>query len=398
MVPELRRAYNAAFTPERYAAFLSWLEREGGCPVDFRVSETPIFLADDVALALQRGARELQAQLATPQYMAYSQDAIPAGRAVPGDPGTHPLFLQIDFALASDEAGNVVPRLIELQGFPSLYGFQWHLARGYQKHFEMPPDWHPYFSGYREDTYAARLRQVLVGDGDPAETVLLEVHPEQQKTRIDFAVTERVTGVATVDALAVVKRGRKLYYQRDGREIEIRRIYNRVIFDELDRKGIDLSHLFAEEIDAEWLGHPNWFFRISKYSLPYLRGEFVPDCRFLHEVRELGEVPDDLENYVLKPIYSFAGLGVEVDVTREKIAAVRDPRGWILQRKVAYAPVVATPDGPSKAEVRMMFFWQDEPVLVNSLVRMSKGKMLGVDFNKDKTWIGASVAFHDPAV
>ena len=395
MVPELRRAYNAAFTPERYSAFLSWLEREGGCPIDFRVSETPIFLSDEVATALQRAARELQAQLATPDYMAYSERAVPAGRAVPGDPGAHPLFLQIDFALASDEHGRVVPRLIELQGFPSLYGFQWHLARGYQKHFEMPRDWHPYFSGYREDTYAARLRQVLAGDGPPEQTVLLEVHPEQQKTRIDFAVTERVAGIPTVDALTVTKRGRKIFYRRDGREIEIRRIYNRVIFDELDRKGIDLAHVFAADLDVEWLGHPNWFFRVSKYSLPYLRGEFVPDCRF---VSELGEIPADLENYVLKPIYSFAGLGVEVDVTREKLAAVRDPQNWILQRKVTYAPVVETPDGAAKAEVRMMFFWQDEPVLVNSLVRMSKGKMLGVDFNKDKTWIGASVAFHDPRV
>lgn len=395
MVPELRRAYNAAFTPARYAAFTRWLEQEGGCPVDFRVSETPVFLADDVAAELQRAAREVQRQLATPAYAAYSARAIPAGRAVPGDAGRHPAFLQVDFALALGPDGRVAPRLIELQGFPSLYGFQWHLARGYAKHFEMPVDWHPYFSGLREDTYARRLREVLVGDLDPLQVVLLEVHPEQQKTRIDFAVTEHIAGIATVDALQVKKRGRKLFYARDGREIEIRRIYNRVIFDELDRKGIDLSRLFAAEVDAEWLGHPNWFFRISKYSLPYLRGEFVPDCRF---VGDLAEIPDDLENYVLKPIYSFAGLGVEVEVTPAKIAAVRDPNNWILQRKVEYAPLVETPDGFAKAEVRMMFFWQDEPVLVNSLVRMGKGKMLGVDFNKDQTWIGASVAFHSPGV
>jgi len=394
MVPELRRAYNAAFTAERYAAFTHWLEEDAKCPVDFRVSETPIFLSDEVAQELQRAARELQAQLATPDYAKYSARAIPPGRSVPGNAGTHPVFLQIDFALALGDDGRVVPRLIELQGFPSLYGFQWHLARGYTRHFEMPEGWHPYFSGYREDTYATRLREVLVGNLDPAQVVLLEVHPEQQKTRIDFAVTERIAGIPTVDALAVKKRGRKLFYQRDGREIEIRRIYNRVIFDELDRKGIDLKHLFAEEVDVEWLGHPNWFFRISKYSLPYLRGEFVPDCHF---VSELGEIPPDLENYVLKPIYSFAGLGVEVEVTAKKIAAVRDPKNWILQRKVEYAPLIETPDGRAKAEVRMMFFWQEEPVLVNSLVRMSKGKLIGVDFNKDKTWIGASVAFHSPA-
>ena len=395
MVPELRRAYNSAFTPERYAAFLSWLEREGGCPVDFRVSETPIFLSDEVAEDLQAGAREIQRQLATPDYAAYSKGAIPAGRSVPGDAGKHPVFLQIDFALALGPDGKVAPRLIELQGFPSLYGFQWHLARGYGEHFEMPAGWHPYFSGFREDTYATRLRQSIVGDRHPQQVVLLEVDPQHQKTRIDFAVTEKLTGIPTVDALEVKRRGRKLFYSRGGREIEIRRIYNRVIFDELERKGIDLSAIFGSDIEAEWLGHPNWFFRISKYSLPYLRGEFVPECHF---VSDLVEIPDDLEDFVLKPIYSFAGLGVEVDVTRQKIAAVREPRNWILQRKVSYAPLVETPDGASKVEVRMMFLWQDEPVLINSLARMSKGKMIGVDFNKDKTWIGSSVAFHSPTV
>jgi hypothetical protein len=392
MIPELRRAYNAAFTAEAYARMRRWLEVEGGCPVGFRVSETPVFLPLELARELERAALEICGQVTSPRYLAIADGAIPAGMVLPGE-APAPAFLQVDFALAAVD-GRVAPRLIELQGFPSLYGFQWLLSRGYRQHFAIPAGWNTYFSGCDDTSYVDCLREVIVGVGDPAETVLLEVEPDKQKTRIDFAVTERMLGVPTVDATQVRRRGRQLFYQRDGREIRIRRLYNRVIFDEVERKGIDLGGLFHEPHDAHWVGHPRWFFKISKWSLPHLRSEFCPPCHLLSELRE---TPGDLENYVLKPIFSFAGLGVEVEVTAAKLRAVENPEAWILQRKVEYAPVIATPDGHAKAEIRMMFVWRrGAPLLVNSLVRTSKGKMLGVDFNKDQTWIGASVAFHPP--
>src|SRR5207247_8963849 len=114
-----------------------------------------------------------------------------------------------------------------------------------------------------------------------------------------------------------------------------------------------------------------------------------------------GEFPADekIDNYVLKPLYSFAGLGVDMEPTREKLSALKNPHEWILQEKVDYAAFVPTVDGSkSKAEIRMMFVWPEddrEPVLVNNLVRMSQGKMMGVDFNVDKTWVGASIAMHE---
>lgn len=392
MVPELRQAYNRAFTEERYREMLRWLEDEGGSPVDFRVSETPVFLTAEVAADLERAALEICAAVHDPAYLREAPRAIPPGRAVPGGSDA-PTFLQVDLALAADGRGGIVPRLIELQGFPSLYGFQWHLARGYRKHFDLPAGWSPYFSGYDQDSYAAALKQTIVGEADPEQVVLLEIEPDRQKTRIDFHVTEKIAGLRVVDAAQVIRRGRALFYRdRDGREVPIRRIYNRVIFDEVDRKGLDFGHLFREETDAEWVGHPNWFFQISKWSMPWIESEYCPPCHFLSD---LAAIPADLKRYVLKPIYSFAGLGVEVEVTAAKIRAVKDPANWILQRKVEYAPVVETLDGFAKVEVRMMFLRiGGQPVLVNSLVRTSKGKMLGVDFNKDQTWIGASVAFH----
>lgn len=394
MLPELRRAYNAAFTEQAYHAMVAELERDSGVAIDFRISETPIFLPRELADELQRAAWEIFAAVTDPAYLQRAERAIPAGRAVPGDPG-EPVFLQVDLALARTAEGEIAPRLIELQAFPSLYGFQWLIARAYQRHFSaVPPDWTPYFSGLDDDTYVECLRDVIVGGAEPEQVVLLEVEPDKQKTKVDFAVTEKLIGLRTVDAARVERRGRGLFYRDSRGEVEIRRIYNRVIFDEVERKGIDLSHIFARDIDAEWVGHPNWFYKISKWSLPHIRSVYCPPCHF---VSDLGQPPADLENYVLKPVFSFAGLGVEVDVTAEKLGALKDPEHWILQRKVEYAPVVETPDGRAKVEMRMMFVRQaGEPRLVNSLVRTSKGKMMGVNFNRDRTWIGASVAFHPP--
>jgi hypothetical protein len=226
---------------------------------------------------------------------------------------------------------------------------------------------------------------------DPEQVVLLEIEPEAQKTRPDFAATERLLGVRSVDVRAVGERGGRLSYRHDGREVPIRRLYNRVIFDELVRRGLPREPLFTEPLDVTWVGHPNWYFKISKFSLPFLTG---PHCPPAHFVSELEQVPEDLGSYVLKPLFSFAGLGVEIDVTPERLRALERPDEWILQRKVAYAPAIETPDGPAKAEIRMMFLWTDRPRLVNNLVRMSKGAMMGVDFNKEKTWVGSSVAYH----
>jgi hypothetical protein len=401
MVPEVRQRYLAEFSAGRYQELLRWLEAEGGSPVDFRVSETPVFLPAALARELEAAAGEIFGEVTSAEHRRRAAEALPARFAVPGETA-HPAFVQIDFALARDAEGGVLPQLIELQGFPSLYGFQWLLGRGYRRHLFVPPDWTSYFSGHDDESYVARLRELIVGPCDPAEVVLLEIFPERQKTRIDFAVTERLLGVPTVCATQVTRRGRRLFYRSDrrdrhgelgGREVEIRRIYNRVIFDELERRGVRLDHLFRGEIAAEWVGHPNWYFRISKHSLPLVRSRYAPPCHFL---ADLETWPPDLDAYVLKPIFSFAGLGVDVEVTAEKLAAIADRGNYILQRKVEYAPLVATPDVPAKVEIRMMLLWGERPLLVNSLVRMSKGKMMGVDFNKDKTWIGASVAFHPP--
>jgi len=397
MIPSLRQAYNAAFTEARYAAFQADINSAYRWPVDFRVAETPLFFDEATTRALVAAADDITRQLATPAFRAHAKTAIPAGLAVPNE-NPWPEFLAVDFALCHDASGRVLPQLIELQGFPTVACWQVLLVNAYRRHFAgIPADFTPYFGGLDEAGYLAALRRAMVGGCDPANVVLLEITPEEQKTRIDFACTEAMLGVRPVCLTQVRQRGRRLFYDRDGVETPIHRIFNRVIFDELQRKpGLQPGFRFTDELDVQWAGHPNWYFRISKHTLPFLKSPYAPDCRF---VSQLGhDIPADLENYVLKPLYSFAGLGVDIAPTREKIAALPNPGEWLLQRKVAYAPVLSTPDGPAKAEVRLIFAGDSAgmPKLVNNLVRLTKGAMHGVDFNKGKTWVGASAGFHPP--
>jgi hypothetical protein len=393
MHSQLRARFNADFTAERYAKLLRTANETEYWPVDFRISESPLFLTGDFTAEIQQAAKDIVAQLRTPGFARHARTAIPRGLEVPGET-SHPIFLAVDFAVC-DEGGRLTPRLIELQGFPSLYAFQLFLVGCMRGAFPaIPPEWKSFFSGFDEESYTSLLRRTIIGEADTENVILLEVEPEKQPTRIDFACTDSLLGVRPVCLTEITKRGRQLFYRRDEREVRIERIYNRVIFDELLRRpDLKPDFNFQDEIDVKWVGHPNWYFRISKHSLPYLRSEHAAPA-FFADAFPAGERIDD---YVLKPLYSFAGLGVDLNPTLEKLAALPDPHAWIMQKKVAYADFVPTTDGPrSKAEIRMMFIWPEdgEPMLVNNLVRMSQGEMMGVKFNKDKTWVGASIALH----
>ena len=391
---ELRAKFNADFTPEKYAALLRCVNEGTKWPADFRISETPLFLTREFTDQVVYAANEIAAQTQTPEFAMHAASAIPSGLEVP-DESQHPEFLIVDLAVC-EEGHRLVPRLIELQAFPSLFGFQFLLLGCIRKAFPaIPPDWTSAFGGIRDEQYIDILRRTIIADSKLENVILLEIEPEKQKTRIDFAATELLLGIRSVCVTKVKKRGRELFYDCDGTERRIERIYNRVIFDELERRpDLQLQFSFQDELDVAWIAHPNWYYKISKHSLPFIKTAHTLPCFFADQF----PAGEKIDSYVLKPLYSFAGLGVEMDPTREKIAALRNPHQWILQRKVEYASFVPTFDGPkSKAELRMMFVWSEkgEPLLLNNLVRMSQGKMMGVDFNKDKTWVGSSIALHE---
>ncbi len=402
MIPAVRQAYNAAFTDARYAAFMRDLTKTMYWPVDFRVAESPFFLDEQAAGELVRAADDIIAQLSTPAFRQHAKTAIPKGLEVPKE-NPFPEFLCVDFALCKDDrpdgqaSGKILPQLIELQGFPTVACWQVLLAQAYRHHFpEIPAGFTTYFGGLDEEGYLSALREAMLGEFMPENVVLLEIEPAKQKTAVDFACTHSYLGVRPMCVTKVVKRGRQLFYFSGGREVPIHRVFNRVIFDELLRKKPAMKFSFHDDLDVQWAGHPNWYFRISKHTLPFLQSPYVPECHFVSQLRK---IPTDLENYVCKPLYSFAGLGVDITPTKESIAAIPNPAEWLLQRKVAYAPIMETPDGPAKVEVRLIFAGDGSqmPKLVNNLARLTKGAMHGVDFNKGRTWVGASCAFH-PAV
>jgi hypothetical protein len=395
MHPELRARFNADFTPEKYSTLLRCVNETEQWPADFRISETPVFLTRAFTDDVTRGANAIIDATRTPEFVRQAASAVPKELEVPNE-SAHPNFLVVDFAICEEET-RLVPRLIEMQAFPSLFGFQLLLLGCIRKAYPViPRDWTSSFGGIKDDAYLQLLRRTIIADSAAENVVLLEIEPEKQKTRIDFAATETLLDIRPVCVTKIKKRGRQLFYDRDGSEVQIKRIYNRVIFDELvKRPDLNLPFRFQDELDVTWVGHPNWYFRISKHSLPFLKTEHTSPTFFADDFPPNENIGD----YVLKPLYSFAGHGVDMEPTRQKIAALKNPGEWILQKKVDYAPFVVTVDGKkSKAEIRMMFVWPDNdrnPTLVNNLVRMSQGKMMGVDFNVDKTWVGASIALHE---
>lgn len=392
MVPRLRDDFNRRFSTEKYQKFLRALDDAAGAHVDFRVCETPVFMPAEVRLHLQHAAQELAQQVSRPEYLRASIAAVPEAFRVPND-DDHPLFLAIDFALTQNERGQLEPRLIELQGFPSLYAYQVVLCQSFIKAYDLG-NLNYLLGDLSEAEYLHQLREALLGGHDPANVILMEIEPEKQKTAVDFVCTERFTGVKAVCVTKIKKRGGRLYYFDEGREISIHRIYNRVIIDEFVKKNIQIEFDFRDNLAVEWAGHPNWYFRISKFSMPFLDHPSVPRTFFLHA---LERYPEPLGHYVLKPLFSFAGSGVVIDVTREQLDAIpaQERSNYILQEKITYAPLIKTPEEPAKVEIRMMFIWREKPRLVNWLARLSKGKMMGVDFNKNKTWIGSSGCLYE---
>ena len=390
MISEHRQRFNAAFSPARYQEMLADIEQQFPGLLDFRVAETPVFFPAALRDKLIAAGESIIAVAARADFKARTEAAIPAHQRVPGDEG-RPEFLTFDFAVCRAPDGELEPQLIEMQGFPSLYAFQAWLPGVFARHYPIADTVSPFLGHADADGYHATMRRFLLGDEAPENVVLLEIYPERQKTRIDFALTKKFWGIDAVCLTKVRKDGRQLFYEKEGRRIPIRRIYNRVIFDELARYP-DLPGEFrlTDDVDVTWVGHPNWFFRLSKYTLPLLSGPFVPPSHFLHE---LTAYPADLENYVLKPLFSFAGAGVRLHVTPADLDALPDKHHYLLQRKVEYAPVVQSPSGLVKTEIRLLYIWpadEARPRLLCGLSRLSRGEMIGVDFNKDKDWVGGT--------
>lgn len=395
MIPSARKAFNASFTDERYNAFKLACQERFNKQIEFKICETPVFVDAAFSKQVIEAGEAIIDQILEPAFVAMTEQAIPKDLYVPGDEG-RPTVIALDFGICRDTNGGLIPQLIEMQGFASLYAWQHELGRNYRRFFDVPDDVDHLFGGLDETAYREVLRKAIVADHDPKEVILLEIEPDKQKTWIDFYLTREMLGIEPVCISAVLREGKQLYYMHNGEKRRIKRIYNRLIFDELaGRADLQRQWNLTEEADVEWVCHPNWFFRISKYTLPFIQHASVPQTLFL---KDLQSAPTDLENWVLKPLFSFAGHGVIFNITPEAMSnAMQEPENFILQRKVTYAPVVETLDEPAKAELRLMYIWEKDsarPRLVINLARLSKGMMIGVDFNRNKTWVGGTVGYY----
>jgi hypothetical protein len=420
VIPDLRAQFNLRFSQETYASFLALLERRCGVEIGFRVAETPIFvplpLLDEMATA---GTELARALLENAAYLAAAENAIPPGYRVAGlTPQPH--FLTADFSLIRDPAGELSPRLVEIQAFPSLYGYQAELCSAYREAYELDDDLGVFLSGLSEGEYWKLLKKTIVADCNPENVVLMELDPLHQKTRPDFEITARRLGIAVVDIRELVPVGERLHYRDgSGRLIPVHRIYNRTIADELMARNIQLPFDMEREWDVEWAGHPNWYFLISKFSIPWLARPagahpVVPPAVFLNdflagpgrdELAEAGvPLPADsgpariYRDLLLKPLFSFAGKGIQFDPTQAQLEAIPpgERPGFLLQQRMSFEPVIETPHGSTQAEIRILYLWPEDGELTPalSLVRLGRGKMMGVDHNRDQLWVGASAAFY----
>lgn len=399
MIQKDRQFFNGQFTEEKYSSFLDDIIKTYKHTPPFKIAETPVFIPVALKNKLVAACNEIMEVIHQPNFKELTEGAFFMPETKTPNEDKNAKFIQLDFGICKDENGALVPKLIELQGFPSLYFFQEVVGRMYRKHFgnTIPANYSQHVNGMTNQDYLNVLQQEIVGDTNPKQVILLEIEPEKQATAIDFYVTEKVLGIKVLCISKVIKKGTALFYlDANNKEVKILKVYNRIIFDELQqRKDLKRTFYFSDEVDVIWIGHPNWFYRISKYTMPLLKGEFVPKSYYLDKIEV---IPKDLENYVLKPLYSFAGAGVQIHVTRKMIDDITNKSNYLLQEKVAYASVVETMDEPAKCEVRMMLLHNsktNKTEIVSNLVRLSKGEMVGVKYNKDKTWVGGTTGFFE---
>ncbi|HRL71386.1 MAG TPA: hypothetical protein PLV47_04645 [Flavobacterium sp.] len=395
MITKYRELFNTQFTGQKYQEFKDDITSDFNYAPTFRLGETPFFISKELKAQLVEGCNQVISFIQKENFKRLTDKSLELNHKVPNE-DEHTSFLAIDFGIC-EEDGAVIPKLIEVQGFPSLYNYQVNLYDKFKNHYPFLKNLTPFINDIETPEYLTILEEVICNKHPKESVILLEIEPEKQNTKIDFYYCKRDIGIPIVCVTELIKKGKQLFYKNEvGDEILVKRIYNRVIFDELDlRTDLKLNFNFSDDLDVEWAGHPNWFFRISKFILPFLKGKYFIETTLLSELKQ---IPEDLENYVLKPLFSFSGTGVIFHVKKEDIEAVTEKELYILQKKVNYLPIVQSPDGKVKAEVRILCVWKKEdksPTLLCNLVRLSRGEMIGVKFNKDKDWVGGTLGLFE---
>ena len=395
MISKYRTLFNECFSLKKYQDLQDDIASDFNYVPTFRLAETPFFISKDLKQQLIEGCNDVIQFIQKEDFKELTNKSLELNTKVPNE-DAHTTFLAIDFGIC-EENGETIPKLIEVQGFPTLYNYQSNLYSKFINQYPFLEELTPFFNGITSGEYVSILSEVICDNLPKENVILLEIEPEKQNTRIDFLYCSKDIGIPTICVTNIIKKGNQLFYKNEkNEEVLIKRIYNRVIFDELElRTDLKLNFSFSDTLDVEWAGHPNWFFRISKFILPFLKGKYFIETTLLSELKE---IPEDLENYVLKPLFSFSGSGVIFNIQKGDIEAVKQKDLYILQKKVHYIPIVQSPHGKVKVEVRVLCVWKKNdiaPTLLCNLVRLSRGEMIGVKFNKDKDWVGGSIGLFE---
>ena len=395
MISKYRTLFNESFTLKKYKDLQDDIASDFNYVPTFRMAESPFFISKELKQQLIEGCNDVIQFIQKDNFKELTNKSLELNTKVPNE-DEHTTFLAIDFGIC-EENGATIPKLIEVQGFPTLYNYQPNLYTKFKNQYPFLEELTPFFDGLTLEDYKSIIEEAICNNFPKENVILLEIEPDKQNTRIDFLYCSKDIGIPTICVTAIIKKGNQLFYKNEnGEEILVKRIYNRVIFDELEsRKDLKLNFSFSDNLDVEWAGHPNWFFRISKFILPFLKGKYFIETTLLSDLKE---IPVDLENYVLKPLFSFSGSGVIFNLKRGDIEAVKEKDLYILQKKVHYIPILQSPDGKVKVEVRVLCVWKKNdtaPTLLCNLVRLSRGEMIGVKFNKDKDWVGGSIGLFE---
>jgi hypothetical protein len=393
MIKSIREFFNKSHTESDYRNLQLHFENILNRPIPFRIAETPVFVSKDFKSQMLEVTEAIIDFIVDPAFDDITHRFIPNNYQTP-EIQSHPALLVIDYAVVHGEDGRLEPSLIELQGFPSLYGFQVELDQYWKSQTSSYNTLTSYLNGYDETKYLQDLKEIILGDEAPENVILLDLFPEKQKTQLDFICMKSQLGIESVCLTQIFSEGNQLFYFNNGDKIRIHRIFNRLVPDELSQypelKHIDLRLPY----DVMWINHPRHFFQISKCLLPLLKHRFIPECYYLSDFN----FNQSLDQWVLKPLFSFAGSGVCIDVNLEQLKAIKDPENWIMQRKVHYAPIIETPDGPAKTEIRLFLLWKSDwprPIAAHNLARLSKGAMIGTQFNLNQSWVGGTIAFFE---
>lgn len=395
MISKYRQLFNDQFSLEKYQQFQDDIASDFDYLPTFRMAETPFFISKELKLQLIEGCEDVIKLIQQKDFKELTEKSLELNTKVPNE-DEHTTFLAIDFGIC-EENGKILPKLIEVQGFPSLFNYQFVIYEKFKKYYPFIEELSPFINNISNAAYLQIIEEAICNNHPKENVILLEIEPEKQNTKIDFYYCRRDIGIPIVCVTELIKKEKQLFYKNElGALVQVKRIYNRVIFDELElRKDLKMNFSFSDDLDIEWAGHPNWFFRISKFILPMLKGKYFIETTLLSDLKT---IPNDLENYVLKPLFSFSGSGVIFHVTKEDIEAVTEKELFILQKKVNYIPIVQSPDGKVKAEVRVLCVWKKNdkaPTLLCNLVRLSRGEMIGVKFNKDKDWVGGTLGLFE---